>query len=75
MLEYPKTIHFKMIYSLTGILMMTKLYFEDKIWSHMTVQSLQVQIRHYTFFLEGEGNPPGLMGIDDDQLLSMKHYL
>ena len=26
------------------------------------------RIGFYTFFLEGEGNPPDLMGVDDDQL-------
>ena len=29
----------------------------------------------YTFFLEGEGNPPDLMGIDDDQLLAIQNDL
>ena len=26
------------------------------------------KIGFYTFFLEGQGNPPDLMGVDDDQL-------
>ena len=29
----------------------------------------------YTFFLEGEGNPPDLMGVDDDQLLAIQNDL
>ena len=29
----------------------------------------------YTFFLEGQGNPPDLMGIDDDQLLAIQNDL
>ena len=29
----------------------------------------------YTFFLEGQGNQPDLMGIDDDQLLAIQNDL
>ena len=29
------------------------------------------KIGFYTFFLEGQGNPPDLMGVDDDQLLAI----
>ena len=29
----------------------------------------------YTFFLKGQGNPPDLMGIDDDQLLAIQNDL
>ena len=29
----------------------------------------------YTFFFEGQGNPPDLMGIDDDQLLAIQNDL
>ena len=29
----------------------------------------------YTFFLEGQGNPPDLMGIEDDQLLAIQNDL
>ena len=29
----------------------------------------------YTFFLEGQGNPPGLMGADNDQLLAIQNDL
>ena len=29
------------------------------------------RIGFYTFFLEGQGNPPDLMGVDDDQLHKM----
>ena len=30
------------------------------------------KIAFYTFFLEGQGNPPDLMGIDDNQLLAIQ---
>ena len=33
------------------------------------------EIGFYTFFLEGQGNPPGLMGIEDDQLLAIQNDL
>ena len=33
------------------------------------------KIGFYTFSLEGEGNPPDLMGIDDDQLLAIQNDL
>ena len=33
------------------------------------------EIGFYTFFLEGQGNPPDLMGIEDDQLLAIKNDL
>ena len=33
------------------------------------------KIGFYTFFLEGQGNPPDLMGIDDDQLLAIQNDL
>ena len=33
------------------------------------------KIGFYTFFLEGQGNPPNLMGIDNDQLLAIQHDL
>ena len=29
----------------------------------------------YTFFLEGQGNPPDLVGIEDDQLLAIQNDL
>ena len=29
----------------------------------------------YTFFLEGEGNPPDLLGIEDDQLIAIQNDL
>ena len=29
------------------------------------------EIGFYTFFLERQGNPPDLMGIEDDQLLAV----
>ena len=29
----------------------------------------------YTFFLKGEGNPPDLLGIEDDQLLAIQNDL
>ena len=29
----------------------------------------------YTFFFEGQGNPPDLVGIDDDQLLAIQNDL
>ena len=29
----------------------------------------------YTFFLKGQGNPPDLMGVDDDQLLAIQNDL
>ena len=31
------------------------------------------KIGFYTFFLEGQGNPPDLMGIEDDQLLAIQN--
>ena len=31
------------------------------------------RIGFYTFFLEGQGNPPYLMGVDDDQLLGIQN--
>ena len=31
------------------------------------------EIGFYTFFLEGQGNPPDLMGIEDDQLLALQN--
>ena len=31
------------------------------------------KIGFYTFFLEGQGNPPDLMGVDDDQLLAIQN--
>ena len=33
------------------------------------------EIDFYTFFLEGQGNPPYLMGIDDDQLRAIQNDL
>ena len=33
------------------------------------------EIGFYTFFLEGQGNPPDLMGIEDDQLLATQNDL
>ena len=33
------------------------------------------QIGFYTFFLEGQSNPPDLMGLDDDQLLAIQNDL
>ena len=33
------------------------------------------KIDFYTFFLEGKGNPPDLMGVDDDQLLAIQNDL
>ena len=33
------------------------------------------EIDFYTFFLEGQGNLPDLMGIEDDQLLAIKNDL
>ena len=33
------------------------------------------KVGFYTFFLEGQGNPPDLMGIDDDQLLAIQNDL
>ena len=33
------------------------------------------KIGFYTFFLEGQGNPPDFMGIDDDQLLAIQNDL
>ena len=33
------------------------------------------RISFYTFFLKGQGNPPYLMGIDDDQLLAIQNDL
>ena len=33
------------------------------------------EIGFYTFFLEGQGNPPDLMGIEDDQLLAIQNDL
>ena len=33
------------------------------------------KIGFYTFFLEGQGNPPNLMGVDDDQLLAIRNDL
>ena len=33
------------------------------------------EIVFYTFFLEGQGNPPDLIGIEDDQLLAIQNDL
>ena len=33
------------------------------------------EIGFYTFFLEGQGNPPNLKGVDHDQLLAIKNDL
>ena len=33
------------------------------------------KIGFYTFFLEGQGNSPDLMGIEDDQLLAIQNDL
>ena len=33
------------------------------------------ELGFYTFFLEGQGNPPDLMGIEDDQLLVIQNDL
>ena len=33
------------------------------------------KIGFYTFFLDGQGNPPDLMGIDDNQLLAIQNDL
>ena len=33
------------------------------------------RIEFYTFFLEGQGNLPNLMGVDDDQLLAIQNDL
>ena len=33
------------------------------------------ELGFYTFFLEGEGNPPDLLGIEDDQLLAIQNDL
>ena len=33
------------------------------------------ELGFYTYFLEGQGNLPGLMGIEDDQLLTIQNDL
>ena len=33
------------------------------------------KIGFYTFFLEGQGNPPDIMGVDDNQLLAKQNDL
>ena len=33
------------------------------------------ELGFYTFFLKGEGNPPNLLGMDDDQLLAIQNDL
>ena len=33
------------------------------------------ELGFYTFFLKGEGNPPDLLGIEDDQLLAIQNDL
>ena len=33
------------------------------------------EIGFYTFFFEGQGNPPDLMGIEDDQFLAIQNDL
>ena len=33
------------------------------------------KIGFYTFFLQGQGNPPDLMDIEDDQLLAIQNDL
>ena len=33
------------------------------------------ELGSYTFFLEGQGNPPDLLGIEDDQLLAIQNNL
>ena len=33
------------------------------------------KIDFYTFFLKGQGSPPNLMGVDDDQLLAIQNDL
>ena len=33
------------------------------------------KIGFYTFFLDGQGNRPDLMGVDDDQLLAIQNDL
>ena len=33
------------------------------------------KIGFYTFFLQGQGNPPDLMGVHDDQLLAIQNDL
>ena len=33
------------------------------------------ELGFYTFFLEGQGNPSDLIGIDDDQLLAIQNDL
>ena len=33
------------------------------------------ELGFYTFFLEGQGNPPDLMGVEDDQLLAIQNDL
>ena len=33
------------------------------------------EIGFYTFFFEGQDNPPDLMGIEDDQLLAIQNDL
>ena len=33
------------------------------------------ELGFYTFFIKGEGNPPDLLGIEDEQLLAIKNYL
>ena len=33
------------------------------------------KIGFYTLFLKGQGNPPNLMGVDDDQLLAIQNDL
>ena len=33
------------------------------------------EIGFYTFFIKGEGNPPDLLGIEDEQLLAIQNDL
>ena len=33
------------------------------------------ELGFYTFFLKGEGNPLNLLGLEDDQLLTIQNYL
>ena len=41
----------------------------------VTVSTVQMMVKNLLVQIEGQGNPPDLMGVDDDQLLAIQNDL
>ena len=75
-LEHMMIIGHQMILNLMGTLKMKILIGDEDMVPDDSEDPLGPdKIGFYTFFLKGQGNPPDLMGVDDDQLLAIQNDL